>query len=294
MFTQLFGNYLLNQRLVSAEQLAEALELQKTTRLKLGVLAINAGYMTADQVEMVHAAQQRVNMRIGDIAVQMGFLTHEHVEELLSSQKSGHLLLGQALVDKGYMTTAQFEQALRSYKAENSITDSDFTSAQADKESVAIRRFYNLDALRNTKYYTEYISLLYNNIIRFIGNDFTPLDPEPITEYSCMNAAVQKITGTANFVTAIEANDNEYIDFAARYAGEPLNCIDEMTNASVGEFLNLQNGLFTVNISNDTGIELKLDPQETSVGAHLENLSEAFRIPFAFPFGTVNFIIASV
>ena len=58
MFTQFFGNYLLNQRLVSPEQLTEALELQKTTRLKLGVLAINAGYMTAAQVDEVHNAQQ--------------------------------------------------------------------------------------------------------------------------------------------------------------------------------------------------------------------------------------------
>lgn len=294
MFTQFFGNYLLNQRLVSPEQLTEALELQKTTRLKLGVLAINAGYMTAEQVEEVHNAQQRMDKRIGDIAVEMGFLTNEQVEELLSSQKSGHLLLGQALVDRGYMTTAQFEQAMRSYKAENSITDSDFTNVQNDKASAAIRKFYGLDALRNSKTYTDYISLFFKNIIRFIGDDFTPLDPEQITSYSCMNAAVQKINGPISFITAIEADDNAYIDFAARYAGEPLNCIDEMTNASVGEFLNLQNGLFTVNVSNDQGMELQLEPQETSVGTELNDLAEAFRIPLAFPFGTVNVIIAGV
>ena len=97
MFTQFFGNYLLNKGLVSASQLSDALSVQKQTRLKLGVLAINAGYMTAEQVDMVHAAQQKVDKRIGDIACEMGFLTEEKVMELLKSQGAAHLQLGQGL-----------------------------------------------------------------------------------------------------------------------------------------------------------------------------------------------------
>ena len=54
MFTQFFGNYLLNQNLVSPEHLAEALQQQSKTRMKLGVLAINEGLLSAEQVEKAH------------------------------------------------------------------------------------------------------------------------------------------------------------------------------------------------------------------------------------------------
>ena len=43
MFTQFFGNYLLNSGLVSPEKLSDALGRLSETKLRLGVLAINAG-----------------------------------------------------------------------------------------------------------------------------------------------------------------------------------------------------------------------------------------------------------
>ena len=50
MFTQLFGSYLLNKKLITAEQLKDALDYQKTVHLKLGVMAVNSGFMTAENV----------------------------------------------------------------------------------------------------------------------------------------------------------------------------------------------------------------------------------------------------
>ena len=91
MFTQFFGSYLLNKKIVSPANLRVALEKKDTTRVKLGVLVINAGYMTAKQVDAVHKKQATVDKRRGDIAVDMGYLTEAQVEELLSSQKTGCL-----------------------------------------------------------------------------------------------------------------------------------------------------------------------------------------------------------
>ena len=51
MFAQFFGGYLFNHKLCTAEDLTQAFEAKKHTRLRLGVLAINAGLMTAEQVE---------------------------------------------------------------------------------------------------------------------------------------------------------------------------------------------------------------------------------------------------
>ncbi|MGN1090260.1 MAG: chemotaxis protein CheX [Huintestinicola sp.] len=274
---------------MNAAQLSDALAAQKQTRVKLGVLAINAGYMTAEQVDMVHAAQQRMDKRIGDIACEMGFLTEDKVMELLKTQGAAHLQLGQALVDSGAMTNAQFADALNSYKAENSLTDVDFADESGTKINDIIANFYRFDSEENGELITEYVTLLFKNIIRFIGDDFTPLAPERLPSAEVSIAAVQKTSGAFTCSTVFEAVEQGYIGFASRYAGETLTEADEMADASCGEFLNLHNGLFCVNVSNEKQLEIKLAPQEyirdTSISGTV------YRIPLVFPYGTVNFMI---
>lgn len=289
MFTQFFGNYLLNKGLVSASQLSDALSVQKQTRLKLGVLAINAGYMTAEQVDMVHAAQQKVDKRIGDIACEMGFLTEEKVMELLRSQGAAHLQLGQALVDSGAMTNAQFADALKGYKTENSLNDVDFTDPNGEKLNDIIAAFYRFDGEDKGELLTEYVTLLFKNIIRFIGDDFTPLAFEKLPSVRVNFSAKQAMNGALVCSTYLEAPEQAYISFATRYAGEDIVEPDEMADASCGEFLNLHNGLYCVNISNERDMEIKLEPQDY---IRSESISgPVYRIPLVFPFGTVNFLI---
>ena len=109
MFAQFFGGYLLNKGLVKPDDLTTAIEDKKNTRMRLGVLAINAGLMTAQQVEHVNITQQSVDKRFGDLAVELGYVTADDVERLLSQQPTDYLLLGQTLVNNGVLTNAQFE-----------------------------------------------------------------------------------------------------------------------------------------------------------------------------------------
>lgn len=290
MFTQLFGNYLLNNRIVTPSQLAEAIETKSTTRLKLGVLAINAGYMNSAQVEEVSETQMRVDKRFGDIAVEKGYLVETQVDELLSSQKKGYLLIGQALVDKGYITNSVFEQSINNYKKEYKITNDDFM--YEDNNNDVISKLYDLAPFSTPENYAYYITLLFKNLIRFIGDDFTPLNSNNTASVSTLkNVAIQKVCGAFSVLTAIEADDAAYIEFASRFAKEKLSIIDDYTNASVSEFLNLHNGLFTVNMSNEREIELELNPQDVFANKEA-NLKNAIIVPVDFVFGKVNFIIA--
>lgn len=290
MFTQFFGNYLLNRGLVSKEQLSAALEAQKSTRLKLGVLAINAGLMTAEQVETAHTMQQREDKRIGDVMVELGFVTKEQVEELFKTQPSGHLLLGQALVDSKAMTNADFEKALNDYKAEYSVSDEDLKNEDESSVKRVMANFYNFDKDKE-KLLSEYVYLLYKNVIRFIGGDFTPAQAEPV-KTEIKGVIRQDINGKTSVITAISADREPMINFASRFAKEELTDIDEYTRACIGEFINLHNGLFTVNISNDTGEELSLTPQEYDCTLEGNSLVNAIAVPLVFPFGTVKFIVA--
>ncbi|MCH5325390.1 MAG: chemotaxis protein CheX [Eubacterium sp.] len=296
MFTQFFGSYLLNRQIVSADNLKKAIELKSSTRVKLGVLAINAGYMTAKQVDDVHRMQATVDKRIGDIAVEMGYLTAEQVDELLSTQKTGCLVLGQTLVDMGCLTNEEFENALNGYKTENQLEDEDFVTENANKSGAVIGSFYKIDEkkTKNPELIAQYIDILFKNLIRFIGDDFTPLSDGVVVDGN--TAVTQAIGGGFEAVTSVIADDKALVEFASRYAEEKLTENDEYTKDVVSEFLNLSNGLFTVNVSNNIGKELSLAPQETKTAAAVKAIKAkyALMIPVAFSFGTVIFTIAEI
>jgi len=292
MYTQFFGSYLLNKEYITINQLIEVLEFQKNVRLKLGVLAINAGYMTADQVNKVHRLQLRIDKMFGSIAVEMGYLTDEQVSELLKSQNIGYILLGQALVDKGYMTNSRFENAIEEYKKECKIKDTDFTLTQSEKMLEVIENFYEFEAFEDAALYTEYISLLFKNLVRFVGDDFIPMKSITIRDFECKNFTCQRIEGEFSAYTALEADDSTLIKFASRFSNEEYPELDEYVKASFSEFMNLTNGIFCVNMSNADRMELDLTPQIFGRDKKIIRMKNAFCIPIKFTFGIVNFLIA--
>ena len=291
MYTQLFGNYLLSKSYISTEQLIEAMRYAKTLHFKLGFLAIHAGYMTYAEVDKIHILQTHIDKRFGELAVEEGYLTSEEVDELLQMQKPNFLLLGQAIVEKGYMSTKQFEDALVSYQSEYELLESDFTDVKKDKLNLILKDFYQLSTHPHREYYIEYIGLLFNNLIRFIGDDFTPFKGTVLSSYPTNFSVLQKVQGNVNINTAIDMDENTYIKFASRYADDDFIENDEYVNASVEDFLNLHNGLFAVNMSNDSSIELMLTPPIHESNTVISSKNDIYCIPISYSFGTLNILI---
>lgn len=292
MFTQFFGNYLLNNSYVTAEQLVEGIQVKSKTRLKLGVLAIDAGYMTAAQVEEVHERQMLVDKRIGDIAVEMGYLTEAQVDELLSNQKKGYLLLGQALVDLGYMTNDQFEEAIGNYKEKFKIDESAEAGNVDAKAAEMVKELCDF-SYDDSKMYTDYVVLLLKNLVRFVGDDFAPLKPQLDKATVGYKSVSQKVKGQFSMDMAIVFDDETaMVEFGNRYSGENFTSEDmEYVEAAACDFINIHNGLFTVNVSNDTNVELNLTPPEVIEKA-TDIEEEAMIFPIQFTYGVVKFVIA--
>lgn len=278
MFTQFFGNYLLNYNYVTPNQLSIALEEQKKVHMKLGVLAIHAGLMTAEQVDQLHRLQATQDKRIGDLAVEKGFVTREQVEQLFATQTTDYLQLGQALVDAGVMSNVELSDALADYK-ENYHLDS------------AINEFYQFEGSSNQQFYSEYVSLLFRNMVRFVGEDFTPLEATPLNRIPISYGSMQEITGDFHMNVAIEGSEEVLTIFAKRYTNLEFTSLDAFAEAALGEFLNVQNGLFSVNCSNKLDKELDLEPQKALSNTTLVANGEVFCIPIYFSFGTIQFIM---
>ena len=288
MFSQYFGQYLLNEKYLTRSQLESAIEFQKSVRLKLGVLAINAGYMNSEQANAVHQMQTKADKRFGELAVEAGYLKEEQIEELLSSQKFGHLLLAQALIDKDYMTLEKFEQAIYEYRKKYDISDIQFDALQRDDVDEIIKIYVNLEVDIYSKEIKNYIALFMRNIIRFIDSEVYTNKILKVEKYKTKCAVTQRIKNSINLQIYINAEENIFLKIASIYSGEELDSVDEMAKDSVGEFLNLTNGLYLVAMSN-RGVELDMEPQTL----FFENIiPSAYVIPIELPFGKIELIIS--
>lgn len=259
MFSQYFGHFLLNHELITRDQLADALEFQQSVHVKIGVMAINEGDMTPAQVEEVHEKQKQEDKRFGEIAVELGYLTNEQVESLISDQKPSYLYLAQALVDRKYMTFEQFASALNDYKKANSLSDDQFASIKSGSIESLVETILSSKDGQTNRTFGKYLSLFAKNMIRFI-DDQVYVEVEKLkTAQPGKWLVYQEISGESPLFTAISANEEIFLQIASSYAEEELTEADEMAKASVSEFLNLNNGIYLVNMSN-WGVELSMKP----------------------------------
>lgn len=294
MFTQFFGHFLLEKHILTNEQLLLALTEQSNARIKLGTLAIHAGLMTANEVERVIILQTKQDQRFGEIAVEKGYLTNEQVKDLIERQSPEYLVLGQILVEQNIITHARFEQLLSEYQTENEFFELDMLDEQKDKVLLLIKNFCKIDNLKQQDLLSDYIMLLFNNLIRFIGDDFTPLNVLKLEEYPTSSATCQEISGSFAMKTILDGEKDTMIKFASRYAKDSFLDYNEFVEASVDEFFNLHNGLFLVNISNNKGIELDLLPPTRHDNELVKTGSQSFVIPIMYAFGTIHIVISLV
>ena len=82
-----------------------------------------------------------------------------------------------------------------------------------------------------------FIELLFNDFIRFIGSDYTPLSVEEVTEASIACCVKQEIHGDYAINTYISMDLDTAIAFATRYVHEQFHSYDEYVQASLEDFL---------------------------------------------------------
>ncbi len=115
MGVRFFGQYLLENGVIKAEQLLAAIAKQDETNLKFGDMAISLELLTKEQVDRILALQRERDIKIGEASVELGFLTTAQVEQVLRAQKNSHIMVGEALVATGGLTREQLEVQLAAF-----------------------------------------------------------------------------------------------------------------------------------------------------------------------------------
>ena len=217
MYAQFFGTFLLSHNVVTKDQLLSALGKKSSQHMKLGTLAIMKGYMTANEVDNVIISQTHNDCRFGDLAVREGYLTQEQVDELVKTQYPDFLLLGQTRVEEGYINNAQLETLITDYESENEITDLDYSNEKQDDLDRILANFFHTTDVAADEYNASYMRLLFNDLTRFIGDDFTPLCFNPCKEYPVNYCVSQTIHGDLSAKVYLDMPETTCISFASRY-----------------------------------------------------------------------------
>lgn len=289
MLTQFFGSYLIDKNIITPEQLLAALRHKNSHSKKLGDLAVSAGYMSEEEAEEVHNMQTRSDKKFAEIAVHMGYLTVAQADELINAQLTGYLLLGNSIIALGFCSQEEISEAIADYEFDFQLSFSTILNSDNDKQTEMIQNYYHFPDTDDLHPVREYAALLLKDLIRFIGSDFRLLSkvgsiPDSLPNMIEIN---QGISGGVNLNTSIIGYQDFMIQFAARYACVEFNELDDFADASLQDFLNLHNGIFTVTLSNNSGIECDLSNTETRPYSVEEKWD--YILPIEFTFGTIYF-----
>jgi hypothetical protein len=291
MFSQFFGQYLLERGHITANQFRLAMALRDFSRAKLGYLAINEGYMTAAQVDDIHARQAVMDRRFGEIALELGALTLDQLETLLTRQEAMHVSLGQTLVDEGMMTLGKLEQVLTEYKRDCGLSEREFAALRSGETDALAESLGRMPGLGQENTYGGYLALFTRNLVRFVDDNIM-LERACLVEETPYDLLVyQRLLGRQNLFTGLAGPEQAAGKFAALYGNMPEVDLELAVDA-LGEFLNVHNGLFVTCLSNRY-LEMDLGVPGHHCQGRLCSAGVLYAVPVVLPFGRVELLVGT-
>ena len=294
MYTEFFGNYLFSNGHITKEQLLSALDRQANTSIRVSTMALYTGYMSAQEVEYVITLQNEENKRFTEIAIRDGYLTHSQVIEILNMKVPDYLILAQILLDEKIFTYEEFENIFADYRSNAEFIDLELNEKNKNDFIEMIEDFSIISETAIPDFGKSYLELLFNNFVRYIGDDFTSLPPSFCTEFPTDYCVSQTITGSYVVNTYLSMDEETAIEFASRYSGEFFEEYNEYVSASIEDLLNLHNGVFIVNASNDSSNELTIGTLEFHDNSILSFEHPAILFSMNYSFGIIHFIMEIV
>ncbi|MCR5654900.1 MAG: chemotaxis protein CheC [Lachnospiraceae bacterium] len=287
MFDRIFGNYLVNAGHLTKEQLAEVIEAESTTRVKLGLIAVAEKLMTQEQADEVNHLQTVMDKRFGDIAVSKGYLTDDQVSSLLKKQGNIYMLFVQTVTEKGFMSIEEIDESLSAYQDENGLTHTDMDDLLSGDVDRTVRLFLP----QNDALYDRFCALAVRTLIRVINSGAYVSKAFLVDEIYTDRFAMQKVEGDHNISAGFAGVGDGLLCIAEPFADEEFDSVDLDALDAVGEFMNCVNGLFATELSNENVDIDMLPPEFFDHPVHIKG-KQFCVFPIYIGEGVVNFILA--
>ncbi len=287
MVSYLLGNYLVEEGIMTKEQLAHAIEMQEKIRVKLGLIAVSEGMLTLGQADAINRLQQTMDKRFGDIAVEKGYLTDAQVGSLLKMQGNEFLTFAQTLVDEGIVTMDKIQLVLRSYQVENGFNNTELEAIKSGD----IDKIVPLFLPQGAEEYEEVVTVALKTIVRCIDRHAYPMSGTLVNKVDLVKPVSQVLEGGENWKVCFAEGENGLCRLASGFAKEEFTEVDADVQDAVGELLNCISGLFATAQSNK-GITLELMPPEMGENASVSG-NDILVMPFGIGDMTVNFVVTN-
>lgn len=257
MFTQLFGKYLVDQSILSDEQMIAFQKELSDTRVKMGTIAVADGMITEAQAEEINHAQTQQDRRFGDIAIELGYLTEAQISEIISKQGDSSMKFYQLLTEKAGIAMDEIDAKLDDFKKAMGFTDNELEALKNDDFDSII----SLYAITRDPDITTLAGLIMKNLVRFVTSDFYFEKMRKATDYEYSMLAGQWAIGDKKVYLGF-ATDSELdgiTKLAQNFAkGVTISGSEEIYDA-VCEFSNLNNGLLASSLS-EKGVFIDMEP----------------------------------
>lgn len=255
MFEEFFGKYLVETGKISNDDFSKIKDTMKTTRVKLGLIAVSEKLLTEKQSDEINRLQAAMDKRFGDIAVEKGYLTDEQVSHLLSLQGNAYMQLVSAITEGGYLSMEEIEAFIVSFKEAKKLSDEDFALLKSNDVDNIISVFVKSD----NELANRLIGLAIRNVIRFISTEVSFESLEEVEFLSFEHIATQAVKGDHSILLGFAGNDTSLLSIANPFAKEEFTEIDADSFDSVCEFINCINGLYASALSKEN-IEIDMEP----------------------------------
>lgn len=245
MFSQFFGNYLLDKGKITKDQFISCMEYVRANRVKLGLIAESAGLLTRSQTDELNQLQMKTDKRFGDLAVEKGYLSEADISHLLTLQGNPYLIFVQALEENEIMDRDEITTLVSEFQKEKELTDVALEAIKNGDFDHLLPAFVQ-DASVSC---LSFIALAMRNMVRFVSSYIRIDKSKRVTEYSAKYIAYQKTIGAYEGFLGFASDDDAILTVADGYAGEYFESPDEDALDSVCEFSNCINGLYATELS---------------------------------------------
>lgn len=259
MVSNIIGNYLVENDIITLEQFRDLIKEQRKVRVKLGLIAVAEGLMTQEEADKVNRLQTVMDKRFGDIAIEKGYLTEGQVEALLKKQGNAYLIFAQTLENLDLMTIEQLEQYMIDFQRDHQLTYSDMEDLKSNDVDRILPLYMPVEGDR----YINIVGTAIRTLLRCVDTDIYPEKAYLAKRCEADNGAFQFVEGEHNVACAMSGKGQALLPVASVFGKEEFPEVNMDALDAIGELLNCINGLYATALSQG-GVSMELYPPEFS------------------------------
>lgn len=248
MAVKFFGQYLIEQGVITHSALLKAIKLQEISNRKIGEVVYEMGLMSQVDIARVHQSQRSEDVRFGDKAVELGLISEGQLQQALTKQRNSHLYIGEALVKTGSLSEEDLAIYLERFKK--------------DQQPYLVDRVEIPAAVANQSVWEMVADLTYKMLARVANMSIRPGECQLIESLPERTMVAEiGFSGhiSARYLMSVSPNSRKIIARAILQEEDIDNEPGEVLDDSVMEFINIICGNIAAKAA-QFGFQVEIEP----------------------------------